>query len=68
MPEPEAIRDRLQETSWKNFFCVSDGPINGNGLMPFCNAAVEFLAARNQFFDASSAALKKKAKKLGAAI
>jgi hypothetical protein len=53
------------ETSWKKFFCASDGRINGDGLMPFFNAAVEFLAARNQFFDASSAALKKKAKRPG---
>ena len=53
------------ETSWTKFSSISDGRINSDGLLPFFNAAAAFLKARVEFFDASSAALQKKGKKLG---
>jgi hypothetical protein len=56
------------ETSWTNFSSISDGRINSDGLLPFFNAAAAFLKARAEFFEASSAALEKKTKKLGARI
>jgi hypothetical protein len=47
------------EASWKSFSSVSDGSINGDGLMPFFNAVAVFLKARTEFFEAINATLER---------
>lgn len=43
------------EASWHNVLPEKDGPINGDGLLPFANAAGVFLRACAEFFTAVTA-------------
>jgi hypothetical protein len=58
---------QILESAWTGFGVVSEGRLNGDGLVPFFNAVTAFLTSQQEFFEIGAAALEKKAKKLGAA-
>jgi hypothetical protein len=69
---PNSTRVKFQraiealESAWAAFGTVSEGRVNGPGLMPFLDALTAFLTARQEFCEAGAAAMERKAKKLGA--
>ncbi len=54
------------DATWADFSSGEDGQINGNGLLPFLNYAAEFFKIQAEFYEAITAALKRKTKKPGA--
>ncbi len=56
------------EASWTNFLSGKGGQINGDGWIPFLNAAGEFLKTQAEFFNTLTSAVARKSKKLGAGI
>jgi hypothetical protein len=56
------------EASWHNVLPEKDGPINGDGLLPFVNAAGVFLNACAEFFNAVTAGFGRVSKKPSAPV